>query len=175
MVVERTSVIRGASRPSVGESGWPAAASGFSTCSPRTTQITSFCLAANRRPRQTLRSMGSFCIRSVTESVSARSRGRNLSCAPSGSERDPDAMVHSTKILQPLKDGDMPSKSLIATVVAGLLLFALVFATRPSIGFAQVPEKNSTVKELTVKTSADGTDDPTNPLIPEFRRCDSDQ
>jgi len=69
----------------------------------------------------------------------------------------------------------MPSKSLIATVVAGLLLFALVFATRPSIGFAQVPEKNSTVKELTVKTSADGTDDPTNPLIPEFRRCDSDQ
>jgi Ca2+-binding EF-hand superfamily protein len=58
----------------------------------------------------------------------------------------------------------MPSKFLIPSMVAGLLLFGLVFAVEPLICLAQAPQKKST----------DETDDPTNPLIPEFRRCDTD-
>src|SRR5262249_38916536 len=113
---------------------------------------------------QTQRSMGFFCIRSVTESASARSRGPNFCYAPSGFELDADAMAHSTKLLPHLKDGDMPSNFLIPLAAAGLLLFGSLFAVEPSICLAQVPEKEST----------DETDDPTNPLIPEFRRCDTD-
>src|SRR5262245_37282905 len=73
-------------------------------------------------------------------------------------------LLHSTKILLRQIDDDMPSKFLILSAVAGLGLLGLFFATEPSICLAQAPANKST----------DETDDPNNPLIPEFRRCDSD-
>ncbi|MEK6258632.1 MAG: EF-hand domain-containing protein [Planctomycetota bacterium] len=59
----------------------------------------------------------------------------------------------------------MPSKFLIPSVFAGLLVFGLVVAVEPATCLAQAAEKKPT----------DETDDPTNPLIPEFRRCDTDK
>lgn len=59
----------------------------------------------------------------------------------------------------------MPSKFSIPSVVAELILFGLVLAVEPSMCLAQASEKKA----------AEETDDPTNPLIPEFRRCDTDK
>ena len=58
----------------------------------------------------------------------------------------------------------MQSKFLIPPVVAGLLLLGLIFVIAPSNCQAQGSATKST----------DETDDPRNPLIPEFRRCDTD-
>ena len=58
----------------------------------------------------------------------------------------------------------MPSKFMICSFIAGLLLPGLFLALDPSICLAQ-PAANQSKEEI---------DDPNNPLIPEFRRCDAD-
>lgn len=59
----------------------------------------------------------------------------------------------------------MTSPAFIPSVVAGLLLFGMSVAATPLQCLAQAPANNA----------ADGTEDPNNPLIPEFRRCDTDK
>lgn len=74
-------------------------------------------------------------------------------------------MIQSTRLRLLSKGDKMNLMSWNLQVVFGLLLLGSEVAIGPSICRAQPAEKKST----------DVPDDPTNPLIAEFRRCDTDQ
>src|SRR5258708_2175306 len=72
--------------------------------------------------------------------------------------------LYSTKIVLNL-DHPMPSKCFVTSLLTALLLIGLSVAATPSKCLAQAAATKTT----------DETDDPNNPLIPEFRRCDTDK